>query len=278
MDSFPLVSILLVSMNHEKYIEQCITSVMGQTYVNLEILYLDNNSADDSFEKAFALLRSDSRCKLAIKNTTSLSYPQNLNIMLQKATGKYICNLSTDDWLDVQNTEEKVNFLESSPFYAMVYGSGILYYEDTGQYKSYPIKVPKSSDMFQQLLDYNLVFPIGALIKRSVFEKIGYYDETLRYEDWEMWIRIAQHYPIGFQNKELVYYRRHSESFCVKLHATILEDVKKIIKKYRPYNKYPLRVWTYYIKLILSPVRDKLIEKVKSLANINKGDVLKPYV
>jgi alpha-1,3-rhamnosyltransferase len=50
MDSKPLVSILLVSMNHGKYIEQCISSVLKQTYTNLEILYLDNNSADDSDE------------------------------------------------------------------------------------------------------------------------------------------------------------------------------------------------------------------------------------
>ncbi len=263
MDSKPLVSILLVSMNHGKYIEQCISSVLKQTYTNLEILYLDNNSADDSYDKAVLLLSSDARFKIAIRNTAALSLTINLNAMLKQATGKYICNLSTDDWLDVHNTEEKVNFLESNPSYAMVYGSGILYYQDTGHYKSYPVRVPKSSDMFQQLMDYNIIFGVGALMKRSVLENVGYYDENLRFEDWEMWIRIAQYYPIGFQNNELAYYRRHSESFCAKLQVTFLEDVKKIIKKYRPYNKYPLRVRTTYIKLILSPIRDNFIKKLK---------------
>lgn len=267
MNSKPLVSILLVSMNHGKYIEQCIRSVLDQTYTNLEIIYLDNNSHDDSYEKAILLLSADKRCISAMKNRTSQTLPKNLNIMLQKATGKYVCNVSADDWLHVKNTEEKVGFLESRPSYGMVYGSGILYYEDTGHYKSYPVIVPKSCDIFQQLMDYNIVFQVGALMKRSVFEKVGYYDEDLRIEDWDMWIRIAQHYPIGFQNQELVYYRRHSESFAAGLKETILEDVKKIIKKYRPYNKHPLRVWKFYIKLKLSPIRDNLIGKAKRLVS-----------
>ncbi len=268
MNSKPLVSILLVSMNHGKYIEQCIRSVLDQTYLNLEIIYLDNNSADDTYEKAIPLLSADRRCISAMKNSTSHALPKNINRMLQKATGKYVCNVSADDWFDLKNIEEKVGFLESRPTYGMVYGSGILYYEETGQYKSYPVIVPKSSDLFQQLMDYNIVFQIGALMKRSVFEKVGYYDEDLRTEDWDMWIRIAQHYPIGFQNKELVYYRRHSESFAGKLKETILEDVKKIIKKYKRYNKHPLRVWKFYMKLKLSPVRDNIIEKVKSLVKL----------
>ncbi len=265
MDSKPLVSILLVSMNHGKYIEQCIRSVLDQTYTNLEIIYLDNNSHDDCYEKAIPLLSADRRCISAMKNSTSQALPKNLNRMLQKATGKYVCNVSADDWLDEKNTEEKVGFLESRPTYGMVYGSGILYYEETGQYKSYPVIIPNSSDLFQQLMDYNIVFQIGALMKRSVFEIVGYYDEDLRIEDWDMWIRIAQHYPIGFQNKELVYYRRHSESFARKLKDTILEDVEKIIKKYRHYNEHPWRVWIFYFKLKYSPIRDNLIRKVKRM-------------
>ena len=56
MESKPLVSILLLSMNHEMYIEQCINSLRSQTYSNIEIIYIDNASTDGTFEKGRKLL------------------------------------------------------------------------------------------------------------------------------------------------------------------------------------------------------------------------------
>ena len=94
----PLVSILLITMNHEKFIEQAVLSAINQDYPNLEIIFLDNNSVDHTYEIAERTFQNSKIPHQLIRNKENHGVSKNLNIMLSFATGKYVAILSGDDW------------------------------------------------------------------------------------------------------------------------------------------------------------------------------------
>ena len=110
MSEKPLVSILLLSMNHELFIQQCIESLKDQTYKNIEVVYLDNASSDATFNLGKKLLEESGLQYKIFYNKESQSISKNLNFLLANSSGKYISPLSTDDWFAPQNIEKKVSF------------------------------------------------------------------------------------------------------------------------------------------------------------------------
>lgn len=227
----PLVSILCLSMNHEKYIEKSVTAVINQTYPNIEIIYVDNFSADSTFEKGDAIFRASGRPYQGFKREKGYGISSNINFMLQKARGKYISTLSADDWWDVTNIEEKIAHFEKHPQFGMLHGAGYICYYNTGTIVKEAILNNKSGWLLKEVLRRNFVNTNGAIIRKDVLDDVGPYDEQSNLEDWDMWIRIAEKYPIGFFEKPLTYYGKQSEN---------VSDNKKYMKEGTDYilNKY----------------------------------------
>ena len=81
----PLVSVLLIAMNHEKFIAQAVHSILNQTYKNIEVVFLDNNSKDKTFEIANEIFLNSKINFKAIKNTENKGVSKNLNILVENA-------------------------------------------------------------------------------------------------------------------------------------------------------------------------------------------------
>jgi glycosyltransferase involved in cell wall biosynthesis len=206
MDQKPLVSILFLSMNHEKLIVNSLQSVIQQTYSHIEILYADNNSSDQSFEAATSILQNAGIPYKAFKRKQNYGISQNLNFLLNQASGKYIAPLSADDWWELNNLEEKTRYLQKHPHYGMVHGPGYLYYYETGKKEFEKPLSTKSGWLLKDVIKRNFINSIGVLIRKEVFDNVGMFDADSPLEDWEMWIRVAEKYEIGYFNKPLVYY------------------------------------------------------------------------
>lgn len=236
LESHPLVSILCLSMNHESYIEKSAASVINQTYPNLEIFYVDNFSADASFEKADALFKASGRPYKGFKREKSYGISANVNFMLSQASGKYISLLSADDWWDLTNIEEKVSFFEKNKQYGMLHGAGYICYYDTGEIVKENILNDNSGWLLKEVVARNFVNTNGAIIRKDVLDDVGFFDENSNLEDWDMWIRIAEKYPIGFFPKPLTYYgKQHANLSDNK--AYMKEGYEYIFKKYSHYKE-----------------------------------------
>jgi glycosyltransferase involved in cell wall biosynthesis len=207
MKDKPLVSILLLSMNHQTYIEKCIESIKEQTYTNIEVIYLDNASHDNTFEIGKKLLQQSGLLFKIFNNKVSEGISKNINFMFNQSSGKYIALLSTDDWLTPDSIEEKIKYFESHPEFGMVYCSSYSYNYDT---KKIAVCLKKSKFkagwVLKEVLKENFINSTGCMLKRNTLETVGYFDENSLIEDWDMWIRIAEKFQIGFVNKELAYY------------------------------------------------------------------------
>ena len=260
----PLVSIVCLSMNHEKYVRQSFESVVRQTYPNIEIVYVDNNSTDNTFEIADEIFRTSGLPYKWFKIEKNYSISENLNFLIKEASGKYIAPQSGDDWWELTNLERKIAFYEANPKYGIVYCNGY-YYNDRTQKKALPDTANfKTGFIFDNLLFDGVYFPVGYVVKREVFEKVGLYDEQIMADDWDMWLRVSQYYPIGYFDEPLVYYRRHDNNFCVN-YANNYSYYLQTLNKYKQHPLYKKALKTLNENYIYGVVRTPSFESLKEV-------------
>lgn len=107
----PLVSVIIPIYNAEKYLNQCLDSVLEQTYQNLEVICVNDGSNDGSYEIIDSFLKRDKRICVVNKDNDGVSKARNDGLKI--ASGKYICFVDSDDWLAPQIIDIAVNTAEA---------------------------------------------------------------------------------------------------------------------------------------------------------------------
>ncbi|MDE6698100.1 MAG: glycosyltransferase [Lachnospiraceae bacterium] len=107
-----MVSVIIPVYNTEKYIEKCITSIINQTYRNLEVIAVDNSSRDSSVRRIKKLSEQDDRIRL-IKNEKTHGVGYSRNVGLDNARGKYIWFVDSDDYAESNFLEKMVEKIRS---------------------------------------------------------------------------------------------------------------------------------------------------------------------
>lgn len=106
MENQPLVSVIVPIYNVEQYLEQCIISIVHQTYKNLEIILVNDGSPDNSLEICNKWSSKDQRIKVIDKENGGLSDARNAG--LREATGEYVSFVDSDDWISINMIEDTV--------------------------------------------------------------------------------------------------------------------------------------------------------------------------
>ena len=126
----PLVSILIASYNKEKYVQRCINSCLNQTYNNIEVIFYDDGSKDNSYEiakkiKGIKVFKNKKRKNLGKFNT----YYQinSYNKAFLKSKGKYILLLDSDDFFKKNKVKEIVNFFYKNPKKEILFDKPIIF-------------------------------------------------------------------------------------------------------------------------------------------------------
>lgn len=100
----PLVSIIVPVYNTEKYISQCMYSLIQQNYRHIEIIVVDDGSTDNSLSILNNISTTDNRLKVFSQSNQGVSAARNL--ALNKATGEFVMFVDADDWIDLSTIEE----------------------------------------------------------------------------------------------------------------------------------------------------------------------------
>lgn len=106
------VSVIIPVYNVEKYLPECLDSVIGQTYKNLEILCIDDGSPDNSSEILERYAEKDGRIRIINQENKGLSGARNTGI--EAATGDYIVFLDSDDWMDAETVETAMQYADNA--------------------------------------------------------------------------------------------------------------------------------------------------------------------
>lgn len=204
----PLVSVIVPSYNHAKYVEQTIVSVLNQTYKNIQLIVIDDGSKDDSVE---LICRLQQKYNFEFVSQENLGVAATLNRGIKEfAKGKYIAVLASDDYWGSDKIAEQVAFMEENPQFGMCYSRMYMVNHDASEIKPLDyIKKGLSGRIFNELVKYNFIFPMTVLIHRYVFERVGYYNEALAVEDYDFFLRVAYQLQIGFLDRRSSYYRVH---------------------------------------------------------------------
>ena len=118
----------------------------------------------------------------------------------------------------------------------MLYGGGYKYFYDTGKKELIEEKFFKSGWIFKDLLKHNFINGIGIIAKKSTFDDVGGFDENAMLEDWDMWLRIAEKYQVGYYKTPLAYYGRANNNTSSNI-AYMDKGLDYILKKYSIYKE-----------------------------------------
>ncbi|MFQ6113123.1 MAG: glycosyltransferase [bacterium] len=221
----PRVSVIMPLYNGSRFVSAAIQSVRGQSFKDLEILLVDDASTDGTLKKVESHL-IDRRVRL-FRNSHNLGIPTTKNKALKKANGQYVAFLDQDDMWLPNKLEMQLRYLEDNDKVGLIC-SGVCFIDQHGSVigkKILDIKASKLAFPVRRLLLGNFVANSTAVVRRSCFERTGYFNEKLRgADDYDLWIRISESYQIYYLKRILIKKRLHSTSFSERHIEAMKED------------------------------------------------------
>lgn len=205
-------SIVIPLYNKVKYIEKALTSVVNQTFVDWELIVVDDGSKDDSYEVTEYFLKTQARGLWHIIRQDNAGVGTARNNGVAAASGDYVCFLDADDWWDERFLEEMHGLIMTYPD-AGIYGTAFSQVKG-GVIKQAPIGVDK--DFEHGYIDYvetysrTMCMPLSSIsvaISCDVFREMGGFCPELKIgEDFILWLQVALRYKVAFLNKPLTFY------------------------------------------------------------------------
>lgn len=208
----PLVSVIIPCFNRERYIGQSIDSVLGQTYDHIEVVVVDDGCTDGSRE----IMESYGKRIVVIEHECRGNKGQSasINAALRRTKGSYVAILDSDDLWAPEKIERQVSFLEANPDVGLVYANGFAVNERGKElYELYPSYHRETGRPERVLLECQFSAPSSYVVRRSVLDRAGEFDETMRSaQDHDMAIRLAEITKVAYMGERLWFYRRHDDS------------------------------------------------------------------
>jgi glycosyltransferase involved in cell wall biosynthesis len=232
VDDTPLVSVIIPTYNHARYLGNAIDSVIAQKYPNIEIIVIDNYSTDETEAKVNEYLPGKIKY-LKFNNQGVIAASRNYGV--NSAKGEMIAFLDSDDeWLEDKLTLQVSHLLgEGVACVATNYltiGDGSFIYSQSKmradtEYRDYT---------YQDLIIKNPVINSSTLMMKSLFQRLNGLDESpdlIALEDWELWLRASRTGKIRILTQKLVKYRIHDSNRRDK--RDVHQRVRKIFERHQ---------------------------------------------
>lgn len=249
-----LVTVIIPVYNVEKYLDECIISIINQTYSNLEILLIDDGSTDNSKIMCDNYQRQDKRIEVIHKNNGGVSSARNIG--LNNAKGKWITFIDPDDWAEKNMIERAVNVALEHEADIVQWNS--YYNKENGEQSKrkdiFPNFIKRKgkeielfeldviSRIYEEKTNKVSVGPIGGvwgkLFKKSILDDIRFNESLYAFEDgiFDLYAFEKSNVVVLF-NEFLHHYRIIHKSACnsfkkdwLEQNEKILEEVDKFIK------------------------------------------------
>lgn len=235
----PLVSIIIPIYKVEKYLDQCISSVVNQTYENLEIILVDDGSPDLSGKIADEWMKKDSRIKVIHQKNSGLSVARNTGV--KKCHGKWIAFVDSDDYISIHYIDQmmkaalKMNVKVVLCDYIEVNG-------ETGELNSPEVKVVPGvynkekfwQTYYQNHLPIAFITAWSKLYHQSIFENLSFKKGILN-EDEEIIYSIIQKAKYVAVIEDSLYYYRVNRSGSIMNKINVNEVMRH--SKYSIFEK-----------------------------------------
>ncbi|QRM87792.1 glycosyltransferase [Lacinutrix sp. WUR7] len=233
----PLVSVIITTYNRSIYLEETLHSIANQTYVQVEILVIDDGSKPKIASENQIICSQFKNCTYAFKENTG--QPDSRNYGIHKAKGMYIAFCDDDDFWLLDKLEKQVAILNTHPEIGLVTGN-IEFVNADGVRSGRVIgQTGNHGYVFKEFLLKNRTTSITPVLRKSVFDKVGYFNPDFTiFEDWEYWRRVAFYYPFYALQDVLACVRKHDSNIT---HTSTTDPYEQYMR-YRELTK-TLLVW-----------------------------------
>lgn len=205
----PTVSAIITSYNYGRFLSAAIDGVLAQTYPNVEVVVVDDGSTDNT------------RTVVAAYASRGVGYVYQdnrgpgpaRNCGLRETSGPIVAFCDADDvWLP-DKIATQVAHLQRHPEVGLVTAHAFACDESLRPTSVVHAARGDAAYVFEALLVRNIVLnPTCVLARRSVLESVDGFSDLPRWEDWDTWLRVAKHFPIGFVDQPVALVRRHDAS------------------------------------------------------------------
>ncbi len=278
----PLVTVIALCYNHERFVLEALQSVVNQTYSNIELIIVDDFSMDNSVKNILKFLENNSSFKISF-NKSNVGNCRSFNQALGIAKGKYIIDFSTDDVMLPERIANQVEkFEECSDKVGIVYSNGLYIDENSEPLNGGQVldnSFMPEGNVYKQFLEGSFLIPCTMMIRKIVLEQLGGYDENLAYEDLDFWIRSSRTWEYAYIPQILSYQRvvkgSYSSNFY-KRNNLLIPSIIEICKKALALNKTEeenqallVRMRATIIKCVLSENFQAGKELTKMIEDLN---------
>lgn len=256
-----MVSIILPTYNRAEYLGEAISSVFGQSFSNFELIVVDDGSTD----RTSRLVKQFCDPRLIYLHQSNKGRSAARNYGLTKAVGAYIAFLDSDDVYLEGKLEQQVAYLDEHPEFGMVYTSAYCIDSDGNLLDEQPYFAHAEGNIYAQIAFFQpltITLPT-VMVRREVLGAVGYFDEAMeRFEDTDLWRRIAKRYPVGAINVPTCRLRTHKDNALTaqdpkRIRKAVDYYVAKVFREDADIDRNFLRdgacrLYEYYAKALLS--------------------------
>jgi glycosyltransferase involved in cell wall biosynthesis len=226
--NMPRVSVVLIFLNEERFLEEAVHSVCAQTLADWELILVDDGSTDRSTDIARNFAAQDERIRYVDHpRHENRGMAASRNFGVSHSSSRYLAFIDGDDVWVPSKLAEQTTLLDSMPEVAMINGA-ILYWSSWPPGSSEQDYPKLTGGFADQRLDPPRaaleIYPLGPadgagvdlLVRRNVFDEVGGFEERFRgmYEDQSFLIKVYLRYPIYISSSIWLLYRQHGDSEC----------------------------------------------------------------
>lgn len=271
----PLVSVIVPAYNHEKFVGECIESIIKQTYENIELIIVNDGSKDNTSQ---VVKKYENKCKERFNRFIFIDKKnegicKTLNRGIKESSGEYLCFLASDDLMLDGCINDLVNYFSNNKDVERIISNFYIYYYNMDKkelcYKEEPkwvsyMNLDRKKFYIENLFQNQIT--VFGMYRKCVIDKVGLFDESLLIEDWDMNLRlINKNVKLGYISQPLYYYRIHGNNTSnnISNYKFMLEGCLQIINKVEKDSS------------IIFKDKKKLINKAKSNRYIGTAIILK---
>lgn len=229
------VSVILLAYNTEKYIADCLESLIGQTEPPHEIIVCDDGSKDKTREIVRSYHEKHPELVKLNFQEVNVGTANNLQSGYDMSTGNWLVRMDSDDAWTRDKLEHEVRLIESDPGIDVVYSRAKLIDAEGNLIRSFDKKFTGTEgNVLPEMLTHNLAFR-DFLFKKELLDKIGGgSDPNLKtFIDWDFKIRLVSVAKVGFVDKETVSYRLHDQGYSKRNYKVLLASLEYVYEKHR---------------------------------------------
>lgn len=224
----PKITVFMAAYNAANHIKESIQSILDQTFQNFELLIVNDGSTDETV--AIINKFKDPRIRLLYNDKNQgLTYTR--NVVVNEARADYIAILDSDDVAIPNRLELQYNFFQEHPDFALCGGHGTVIDEAGNPVDDNRFTVPVGAEKIKMmLLFYNTFINSTVMYKTAVLKELNGYRDYAPAEDYELFIRISDKYPVANLDSVLVKYRIHSSNTSLvqsELSRTKVRSIKE---------------------------------------------------